>query len=90
MTDTGCSPSPRVLFDVGYLGGTWDAALPGLDLRLVTEAGAWHEVRPVNQMESGEGPAVYDVVGPVCESGDFLAKDRKLAPREGDLAVRLR
>jgi diaminopimelate decarboxylase len=47
--------------------------------------GAWHEVRPVRQAESGEAPAVYDVVGPVCESGDFLAKDRKLAPREGDL-----
>jgi diaminopimelate decarboxylase len=47
--------------------------------------GAWHEVRPVRQAESGEAAAVYDVVGPVCESGDFLAKDRKLAPREGDL-----
>jgi diaminopimelate decarboxylase len=46
---------------------------------------AWHEVRPVRQAESGKAAAVYDVVGPVCESGDFLAKDRKLAPREGDL-----
>ena len=47
--------------------------------------GAWHEVRPVREAESGAAAAVYDVVGPVCESGDFLAKDRKLAPREGDL-----
>jgi len=47
--------------------------------------GAWHEVRPVREAESGDGGAVYDVVGPVCESGDFLAKDRRLAPREGDL-----
>ena len=47
--------------------------------------GAWHEVRPVREMESGQAAAVYDVVGPVCESGDFLAKDRRLAPREGDL-----
>ena len=47
--------------------------------------GAWHEVRPVREAESGEGGAVYDVVGPVCESGDFLAKERRLAPREGDL-----
>ena len=47
--------------------------------------GAWHEVRPVREAESTRAPAVYDVVGPVCESGDFLAKDRKLAPREGDL-----
>jgi diaminopimelate decarboxylase len=47
--------------------------------------GAWHEVRPVREMESGEAGAIYDVVGPVCESGDFLAKERRLAPREGDL-----
>ena len=46
---------------------------------------AWHEVRPVRKAESGAATAVYDVVGPVCESGDFLAKDRQLAPREGDL-----
>ncbi len=46
---------------------------------------AWHEVRPVREAESGATAAIYDVVGPVCESGDFLAKDRKLAPREGDL-----
>jgi diaminopimelate decarboxylase len=46
---------------------------------------AWHEVRPVREAESGETAAVYDVVGPVCESGDFLAKERRLAPREGDL-----
>jgi diaminopimelate decarboxylase len=46
---------------------------------------AWHEVRPIRAAESTAATAVYDVVGPVCESGDFLAKDRKLAPREGDL-----
>ena len=47
--------------------------------------GAWHDVRPVRQPESGAAQAVYDVVGPVCESGDFLAKERSLAVREGDL-----
>jgi diaminopimelate decarboxylase len=47
--------------------------------------GAWHEVRPVREAESGAASAVYDVVGPVCESADFLAKDRSLAAREGDL-----
>ena len=47
--------------------------------------GAWHEVRAVREAESGAVSAVYDVVGPICESGDFLAKERKLAPREGDL-----
>jgi diaminopimelate decarboxylase len=45
--------------------------------------GAWHEVRTVK--ESAAGAAVYDVVGPVCESADFLAKDRKLAAQAGDL-----
>lgn len=47
--------------------------------------GAWHEVRPVRQAQPGEVPAVYDIVGPVCESADFLARDRSLAAREGDL-----
>ena len=45
---------------------------------------AYHEVLPV--VECGGGaPARYDVVGPVCESGDFLARDRELAVAEGDL-----
>ena len=33
----------------------------------------------------GAEPRVYDVVGPVCETGDFLGKDRKLGITEGDL-----
>jgi diaminopimelate decarboxylase len=44
---------------------------------------AWHEVKTVK--ESAPGAVVYDVVGPVCESADFLAKDRTLAATEGDL-----
>ena len=44
---------------------------------------AWHEVLPVRKTE-GPG-AVYDVVGPVCETGDFLAHDRKLTAVAGDL-----
>lgn len=47
--------------------------------------GAWHEVRTVRETESGAQAAVYDVVGPVCESADFLAKERRLAARAGDL-----
>jgi diaminopimelate decarboxylase len=46
---------------------------------------AWHDIRPVREAESGAGAPVYDVVGPVCESADFLAKERKLAARAGDL-----
>jgi diaminopimelate decarboxylase len=45
--------------------------------------GAWHDVQPVR--ESAPGETVYDIVGPVCESADFLAKGRRLAAVEGDL-----
>ncbi len=44
---------------------------------------AWHEVLPVRKTDARKG--VYDVVGPVCESGDFLAHDRPLAAVAGDL-----
>jgi diaminopimelate decarboxylase len=46
--------------------------------------GAWHDVRPVRETPRGES-AVYDIVGPVCESADFLAKDRRLTAGAGDL-----
>ncbi len=45
--------------------------------------GAWHDVVAVRK--SRRRPALYDVVGPVCESGDFLAQRRTLAAGEGDL-----
>lgn len=45
--------------------------------------GAWHDVRAVK--ESTAADAVYDVVGPVCESADFLARERRLAAAQGDL-----
>jgi len=44
---------------------------------------AWHDVQPVRAVASG-GKA-YDIVGPVCESGDFLARARALALSAGDL-----
>ena len=47
--------------------------------------GAWHEVQAVRQPEQGAESAVYDVVGPVCESGDFLARERRLSARPGEL-----
>lgn len=44
---------------------------------------AWQDIQPVRQ---GKGrPEVYDVVGPVCETGDFLGRDRPLAIKPGDL-----
>ena len=45
--------------------------------------GAWHEVR--NVRASAAADTLYDVVGPVCESADFLARERRLGAREGDL-----
>jgi diaminopimelate decarboxylase len=49
---------------------------------------AWQAIIPVVPRE-GEVAQQYDVVGPVCETGDFLGKERSLAIREGDLlAVR--
>jgi len=47
--------------------------------------GAWHEVRSVRQAEATGAGELYDVVGPVCESADFLAKDRMLVAGAGDL-----
>jgi len=46
---------------------------------------AWHEIRPVRESRAGTSAEIYDVVGPVCESGDFLARERRLAAGEGDL-----
>ncbi|WP_426132982.1 diaminopimelate decarboxylase [Pseudomonas sp. PWP3-1b2] len=44
---------------------------------------AWMNVTAVTPRE-GAGRA-YDIVGPICETGDFLAKDRQLTLEEGDL-----
>ncbi|MBE4223105.1 diaminopimelate decarboxylase [Vibrio parahaemolyticus] len=48
---------------------------------------AWQDIVPVSP-RNGE-PQTYDLVGPICETGDFLGKDRALILQEGDLlAVR--
>ena len=44
---------------------------------------AWHDVEAV--VEKNAQPQCWNIVGPVCESGDFLALDRTLALEEGDL-----
>jgi diaminopimelate decarboxylase len=41
--------------------------------------GAYHEIRPVDEEAGRRAKQQVDIVGPVCESGDFLAKDRMLA-----------
>lgn len=44
---------------------------------------AWMNVTAVTPRASGA--RAYDIVGPICETGDFLAKERQLALEEGDL-----
>ncbi len=45
---------------------------------------AWQEIIPVQQDSQGQ-PARYDLVGPICETGDFVGKDRQLSLKAGDL-----
>jgi len=47
---------------------------------------AYHEIRPVDVARGNSARITADIVGPVCESGDYLAKGREMAmPRQGDL-----
>ncbi len=50
---------------------------------------AWQAIIPVNKSAANDNKKVYDIVGPICETGDFLGKDRALNLKQGDLlAVR--
>ncbi len=61
-----------------------DAAMN--DLIRPTLYEAHHEILPVHEPAPGARRILADVVGPVCESGDFLALDRELPePKAGDL-----
>jgi diaminopimelate decarboxylase len=62
-----------------------DAAMN--DLIRPTLYQAWMDVQPV--VQRNDVPVRYDVVGPVCESGDWLARDRDLAVAPGDLLTLL-
>ena len=58
------------------------------DLIRPTLYDAHHDIVPVRRPADGAARIRMDVVGPVCESGDFLAQDRMLPPlREGDLVA---
>ena len=49
---------------------------------------AYHDIEPVVQAAPGTMPQPYDIVGPVCESGDTFAKARMVAPvAAGDLVA---
>jgi len=63
-----------------------DAAMN--DLIRPTLYDAFHDIRPIAEPAEGAERLVYDVVGPVCETGDFFAKGRDL-PRlkSGDLVA---
>jgi diaminopimelate decarboxylase len=58
-----------------------DAAMTELMRPALYEA--YHGIVPVQ--EKSVASFTYDVVGPVCESGDWLGRDRALAVEEGDL-----
>ena len=44
---------------------------------------AWHDIQPVIQRRTATRR--YEIVGPICESGDFLGRDREMSLAEGDL-----
>ncbi len=69
-------PSPEKNFAV------IDAAMNDLMRPALYEA--WHGVEPV-LVGNAAKEALWDLVGPVCESGDWLARDRRLAIAAGDL-----
>jgi diaminopimelate decarboxylase len=63
-----------------------DAAMN--DLIRPTLYEAYHDLQPVRLAEPGATKFVADLVGPVCESGDYLAKGRTMAePKSGDLVA---
>jgi diaminopimelate decarboxylase len=58
-----------------------DAAMNDLPRPAMYEA--FHQIVPLRPRDAK--PVTYDVVGPVCESGDWIGRDRKLAVQPGDL-----
>ena len=60
-----------------------DAAMNDLMRPALYEA--WHDIRPVTPRDGSSRR--YEIVGPVCESGDFLGRDRALNLAEGDLVA---
>jgi diaminopimelate decarboxylase len=63
-----------------------DAAMN--DLVRPTLYDAWHDILPVAEPPPGAEPVTVDVVGPVCETGDYIARDRRLPPlAQGDLVA---
>ncbi len=91
-------PGRRLVGDAGVLltrvtylksGGARDFAIVDAamnDLLRPALYDAWHPVLPA-RAESGGLRRRWEIVGPICESSDFLAHERDLALTEGDLLV---
>lgn len=81
----------RVLYRKRTGGKTYIITDAGMtELLRPSHYSAYHRIEPVTAREGGRnrGSTVVDVVGPVCESGDFFALDRKMDDVEpGDLLV---
>ena len=60
-----------------------DAAMN--DLMRPSLYNAWHTISPITTPSEHTKDRIYDVVGPVCETGDILGKDRRLAIEPEDL-----
>ena len=102
-TGLGCEltfePGRRLVGEAGVLVSEVILVKPGVsktfvivdaamnDLIRPTLYEAWHDIQPVHQRQN-TATIRCDIVGPVCESGDFLAQDRDLAPlAAGDLIM---
>ena len=59
-----------------------DAAMN--DLARPSLYSAYHQIDNIDSKNS-DPERLYDIVGPICETGDFLGKDRNLSVREGDV-----
>ena len=92
-------PGRRLVGEAGVLVGEVILVKPGVsktfvivdaamnDLIRPTLYEAWHDIQPVRE-RPGAATIRCDIVGPICESGDFLAQDRDLPPlAAGDLVV---
>src|SRR6185295_215081 len=79
----------RVIYDKSGRDKTFtivDAAMN--DLIRPTLYEAEHEIWPVDEARGRQEPIVQDIVGPICETGDYLALDRRLPPLPaGDLVA---
>jgi diaminopimelate decarboxylase len=76
----------RVLYEKRGAAKTFKIVDAGMnDLIRPTLYEGWHQIVPLKQPANGD-TEIVDVVGPICETGDFLAQNRELPPvLEGDV-----